>query len=71
MTEEQEIFEYLMSKVGEGGCGADCETAEIHRTEDGFELQLGGFMEPWFIGRSVEEAKQSIDEYLSQGFGTA
>jgi hypothetical protein len=30
-----------------------------------------GFMAPWNLGQTVEEAKASIREYASMGFGLA
>jgi hypothetical protein len=32
-------------------------------------MMLEGFMEPWKLGQSVEEARASIREYASMGFG--
>lgn len=30
---------------------------------------MGGFMEPWSLGKTVPEAKEKIDEYAAMGFG--
>jgi len=32
-------------------------------------MMLEGFMEPWCIGKTVEEAKASIKDCASMGFG--
>jgi hypothetical protein len=32
-------------------------------------MKLEGFLEPWYLGSTVEEAKISIGEYASMGFG--
>ena len=46
-----------------------CEEAEIFRDEDGWKLNLEGFMAPWNLGKTVNEARESIREYASMGFG--
>jgi hypothetical protein len=67
--ERKELLEFLKQVVGEEGCGVSCEEAEIFEDEEGWKLMLGGFMEPWLLGNTVEEAKSRIKEYASQGFG--
>jgi hypothetical protein len=37
--------------------------------KEGWKMMLEGFMEPWFLGKTAEEAKVSIKEYASMGFG--
>lgn len=69
MEEKAEILKELMEVIGEEGCGVSCEEAEIFKDEKGWKIFLDGFMEPWFIGKTVEEAKKSIREYASMGFG--
>jgi hypothetical protein len=32
-------------------------------------MMLEGFMEPWKLGQTVEEAQASIKEYSRMGFG--
>ncbi len=69
MTDKAEIRKELMDAVGEEGCGVSCEEADIFRDEDGWKMRLEGFMEPWKLGDSVEEAKKRIREYAKMGFG--
>ena len=69
MEEKAEILNMLMEVIGEEGCGASCEEADVFKDEKGWKMFLEGFMEPWFIGKTVEEAKTSIREYASMGFG--
>ena len=67
----KELLEFLKQVVGEEGCGVSCDEAEIFEDQEGWKLMLGGFMEPWLLGSTVEEAKARIKEYASQGFGLA
>lgn len=69
MTEKEEILNFLMEIIGEEGCGIACEEAEIIKDKTGWKMFLEGFMAPWYIGKTVEEAKSSIKEYASMGFG--
>jgi len=69
MGDREEIRDYLYRVVGEEGCGVSCEEAEIFRDEEGWKFKLEGFMEPWRLGETVEEAKATLKEYASQGFG--
>ena len=69
MTEKEEILNFLMETIGEEGCGVACKEAEIVKDQTGWKLFLEGFMEPWPIGKTVEEAKSNIKKYASMGFG--
>ena len=69
MEEKAEILNMLMEVIGEEGCGVSCEEADVFKDGEGWKIFLEGFMEPWFIGKTVEEAKTSIREYASMGFG--
>ena len=71
MDERKELLDFLHDVVGTEGCGVSCEEAEIFKDEEGWKMMLEGFMEPWRLGGSVEEAKATIKEYASQGFGLA
>jgi hypothetical protein len=71
MDEKSEILEHLHRVIGDEGCGVSCEQAEVFKDEEGWKMMLEGFMEPWLLGKTVEEAKHSIQEYASQGFGLA
>ncbi len=69
MEEKEEILNVLMEAIGEEGCGVSCEEAEVFKDEEGWKMFLEGFMEPWFIGKTIEDAKNNIKEYASMGFG--
>lgn len=69
MGEKEEILNLLMEIIGEEGCGVSCKEAEVFKDEQGWKMFLEGFMEPWYIGKTAEEAKKNIREYASMGFG--
>ena len=69
MNEREQILKFLYDTVVEDGCGISCCEAEVFEDEKGWKMRLEGFMEPWYIGKTVEEAKASIREYASMGFG--
>ncbi len=69
MNEKNEIKKTLMEVIGKEGCGVSCEDAEIFHDDQGWKMKLEGFMEPWKLGQTVEEAKKKIKEYAKMGFG--
>ena len=69
MNDREEILNELMGVLGEEGCGVACEEATVFKDEEGWKMMLEGFMEPWKLGQTVEEARTSIKEYASMGFG--
>jgi len=69
MSEKDELMQTLMDAIGEEGCGVSCEEATIYKDENGWKMMLEGFMEPWSLGDTLDEAKASIKEYASMGFG--
>ncbi len=69
MGERESLKAYLYELVGEEGCGISCDDAELFEDEDGWKLKMEGFMEPWRIGRTVGEAKETLRDLASQGFG--
>jgi hypothetical protein len=69
MNETSSIKSYLLQFIGEEGCGVVCQDADIFKDEEGWKMMLEGFMEPWKLGHTLEEAKQSIKEYAQMGFG--
>ena len=69
MSDREKILAVLMDVLGEEGCGVSCEEATIFKDDEGWKMMLEGFMEPWKLGRTVEEARASIREYASMGFG--
>ena len=69
MGDREKILGALMDVLGEEGCGVSCEEATIFRDDEGWKMMLEGFMEPWKLGRTVEEAKARIKAYSRMGFG--
>jgi hypothetical protein len=69
MSEKTEILDYLMTVVGEEGCGVACSEAEIFKDAEGWKMMLEGFMAPWPLGKTAAEAKERIREYAEMGFG--
>lgn len=69
MNDREEIMRFLYDVIGQEGCGVSCSEAEVFEDETGWKMMLEGFMEPWYIGKTVEEAKAGIKEYASMGFG--
>ena len=69
MSEKEKLMNELMDVLGEEGCGVSCEEASLVKDEDGWKLMLEGFMEPWNLGQTVEDARKSIREYSRMGFG--
>ena len=60
MEGHSELIKHLIQLVGDEGCGGSCDAKSIFHDEEGWNLYLCNFMEPWFLGKTVEEAKQSI-----------
>lgn len=71
MSDKGEILSELMEVIGEEGCGVSCSEAEIFKDEEGWKMMLEGFMAPWHLGATVEEAKAAIRSYAAMGFGLA
>lgn len=69
MDDRSDILISLLEAIGEEGCGISCSDADLFRDEEGWKMMLEGFMEPWFLGKTAEEAKERIKEYASMGFG--
>ena len=69
MEEKTEIVTFLMNVIGEEGCGVSCSEADVFKDDEGWKMKLEGFMEPWYLGKTVAEAKTQIKEYASMGFG--
>jgi hypothetical protein len=69
--EKEKIYDLLYEIVGEGGCGAACTEAELYQQDGEWKLFLCGFMEPWSLGRTLEEAETRLREYAGQGAGLA
>ena len=71
MEDREIILNALMDVLGEEGCGVSCEEATLFQDDEGWKMMLEGFMEPWKLGTTVEEARTSIREYAKMGFGIA
>ena len=69
MSDREIILSALMDALGEEGCGVSCEEATVYQDSEGWKMMLEGFMEPWQLGQTVEEAKARIKEYANMGFG--
>jgi hypothetical protein len=69
MADREIILNELMDVLGEEGCGVSCEEATVFHDDEGWKMMLEGFMEPWALGRTLEEARASIREYAKMGFG--
>ena len=69
MGDREIILNELMDVLGEEGCGVSCEEATVFQDDEGWKMMLEGFMEPWKLGQTVEEARASIREYAQMGFG--
>lgn len=69
MSDREEIMTVLMEAIGEEGCGISCEEADIFKDDDGWKMMLEGFMQPWKLVNTVEDAKASIKEYANMRFG--
>ncbi|MGO9313782.1 MAG: hypothetical protein ACLQBD_17790 [Syntrophobacteraceae bacterium] len=72
MDDQRKIRETLLEILGEEGCGITCEDdADILHDEEGWKLMLCGFMEPWKLGETVDEARAALRKLGSMGFGLA
>ncbi|MGI9570254.1 MAG: hypothetical protein ACR2PH_11070 [Desulfobulbia bacterium] len=69
MSDREKILEALMDVLGEEGCGVSCEEATLFQDDEGWKMMLEGFMEPWKLGQTLEEAKTNLREYSRMGFG--
>ena len=69
MGDREKILAALMDVLGEEGCGVSCEEATIFMDDEGWKMMLEGFMEPWKLGQTLEEAKTSLRENSRMGFG--
>lgn len=70
MEGQEQIRETLFEILGEQGCGITCEdNVDILHDEEGWKLMLCGFMEPWKLGMTVDEARAALRELGSMRFG--
>ena len=70
MDDQRKIRETLIEILGEEGCGITCEDdADILHDEEGWKLMLCGFMEPWKLGATVDEARAALRDLGSMRFG--
>jgi hypothetical protein len=71
MEDREELNRYLADVVGEEGCGGSCDQSSVFEDDEGWKMMLCQFMAPWYLGKTLEEAKASIDGYAKMGFGLA
>ena len=69
MTGSEEIRRTLEDTIGREGCSISCADADIFEDAEGWKFQLPTFMGPWKLGKTVDEAKRTITDLASQGFG--
>ena len=69
METREEIQKELITIFGEDGCGNVCDETNIFHDEEGWKLFLCGFMEPWNLGKTVDEARLKIRELAAMGLG--
>jgi hypothetical protein len=70
MDGHRELMDRLLEIMGEEGCGVSCEDdADIFHDDEGWKLMLCGFMEPWELGTTIDEAKATLTELGSMRFG--
>lgn len=67
--QKQQIYDLLDDIVGDGGCGVACSENELFQEDGQWKLNLCGFMEPWPLGKTLEEVEATLRNYASQGFG--
>ena len=59
----------LYETIGEEGCGVSCEDADLFQDDEGWKVMMCGFMEPWKLGKTVDEARATLKELGSMHFG--
>lgn len=69
MDNQKATKDYLCKLIGEEGCGVPCDPSDVFLDEEGWKLQLCGFMEPWKLGKTMDEVRTTLKEYTSMGFG--
>ena len=67
--EKQRVYDLLYELVGEGGCAGACSSSEVYQEDGEWKLFLCGFMEPWPLGKTVDEVEARLREYADMGFG--
>jgi hypothetical protein len=67
--EKQRVYDLLYEVVGEGGCAGACSSSEVYQENGEWKLFLCGFMEPWPLGKTVDEVEARLREYADMGFG--
>ncbi len=69
MEAREEIQRELTEAFGEDSCGNVCDKTNVFHDGEGWKLFLCGFMAPWSLGKTADEAKSRIRELSSIGFG--
>jgi len=65
MSDREEILATLKEIVTED----EYQHAELFHDQKGWKLMLRGFMEPWTLGHTVDEARAALQERAAEGFG--
>jgi hypothetical protein len=71
MDAQAELIAYLRQVVEEEECCVTCSEDNIFWEDGAWKLQLAGFLEPWPLGETVDEAKAKLKEYASMKFGSS
>jgi hypothetical protein len=69
IDEKEKIFKLFYEIVGDGGCAGDCTESELYQQDGEWKLFLCGFMEPWRLGRTLDEVEANLRQYAAQGHG--
>jgi hypothetical protein len=70
MDGQQELRDKYCEILGNAGCGSMCDDdVDIFHDEQGWKLMLCGFMEPWKLGTTIDEAKATLAEFGSMKYG--
>lgn len=65
----QRLYDILDDLAGDCGCAGQCTESELYWEDGEWRLFLCGFMEPWPLGRTPEEAENRLRSYAASGFG--
>lgn len=69
MTERDKIYDLLVAIVGEDACDDACGESELYQEDGEWKLFLCGFMEPWPVGKTLEEVEANLWKLAEPGFG--
>jgi hypothetical protein len=70
MESQQDLRNELLEILGEEGCCTTCDDdVDIFLDEQGWKLMLCGFMEPWRLGATIDDARAALAELGPMHFG--